>query len=166
VSLWSLINSDTSLYINPFYTPESSRVLYPVASMRHLELWVTYYIRWNPRIQHQVWTYISQSGSSWHIWSIYLYKLIWWNKHVHLFYSGCFCLWVGLSVYLCVCVCVCVPDSVVQKILSLQFNYVLALQWTVTQTVLITPHTHTHTFYRSGFAEATPVLACIRILPH
>ncbi|XP_048039980.1 myotubularin isoform X2 [Megalobrama amblycephala] len=53
VSLWSLINSDTSLYINPFYTPESSRVLYPVASMRHLELWVTYYIRWNPRIQHQ-----------------------------------------------------------------------------------------------------------------
>ncbi|XP_043101080.1 myotubularin isoform X1 [Puntigrus tetrazona] len=53
VSLWSFINSDTSLYINPFYTPESSRVLYPVASMRHLELWVTYYIRWNPRIQHQ-----------------------------------------------------------------------------------------------------------------
>uniref|UniRef100_A0A8C2PUB8 Myotubularin n=1 Tax=Cyprinus carpio TaxID=7962 RepID=A0A8C2PUB8_CYPCA len=53
VSLWSSVNSDTSLYINPFYTPESSRVLYPVASMRHLELWVTYYIRWNPRIQHQ-----------------------------------------------------------------------------------------------------------------
>lgn len=53
VSLWSYINSDTSLYINPFYTAESSRVLYPVASMRHLELWVTYYIRWNPRIQHQ-----------------------------------------------------------------------------------------------------------------
>jgi len=47
-------------------------------------------------------------------------------------------------VFICVCVCVCVPDSVVQKILSLQFNYVLALQWTVTQTVLITPHTHTH----------------------
>uniref|UniRef100_A0A8C1UHE8 Myotubularin n=1 Tax=Cyprinus carpio TaxID=7962 RepID=A0A8C1UHE8_CYPCA len=53
VSLWSFVNSDTSLYINPFFTPESSRVLYPVASMRHLELWVTYYIRWNPRILHQ-----------------------------------------------------------------------------------------------------------------
>uniref|UniRef100_A0A671NLU1 Myotubularin n=1 Tax=Sinocyclocheilus anshuiensis TaxID=1608454 RepID=A0A671NLU1_9TELE len=53
VSLWSFVDSDTSLYINPFYTSESSRVLYPVASMRHLELWVTYYIRWNPRIQHQ-----------------------------------------------------------------------------------------------------------------
>uniref|UniRef100_A0A673FYD9 Myotubularin n=1 Tax=Sinocyclocheilus rhinocerous TaxID=307959 RepID=A0A673FYD9_9TELE len=53
VSLWSFVNRDTSLYINPFYTPESSCVLYPVASMRHLELWVTYYIRWNPRIQHQ-----------------------------------------------------------------------------------------------------------------
>ncbi|XP_012673267.2 myotubularin isoform X1 [Clupea harengus] len=54
VSLWSLVNSDTATYINPFYTEESSRVLYPVASMRHLELWVTYYIRWNPRIQQQV----------------------------------------------------------------------------------------------------------------
>lgn len=54
VSLWSLINSNMSSYVNPFYTPESSRVLYPVASMRHLELWVNYYIRWNPRIRHQV----------------------------------------------------------------------------------------------------------------
>ncbi|XP_036380104.1 myotubularin-like isoform X2 [Megalops cyprinoides] len=53
VSLWSLVNSDRSSYINPFYTMESSRVLYPVASMRHLELWVGYYIRWNPRIRHQ-----------------------------------------------------------------------------------------------------------------
>ncbi|XP_018588947.1 myotubularin-like isoform X1 [Scleropages formosus] len=53
VSLWSLINSDKAFYTNPFYTVESSRVLYPVASMRHLELWVTYYIRWNPRIRHQ-----------------------------------------------------------------------------------------------------------------
>lgn len=54
VSLWSLVNSKSDIYLNPFYTPESGRVLYPVASMRHLELWVTYYIRWNPRIRHQV----------------------------------------------------------------------------------------------------------------
>lgn len=54
VSLWSLVNSKSDTYLNPFYTPESGRVLYPVASMRHLELWVTYYIRWNPRIRHQV----------------------------------------------------------------------------------------------------------------
>ncbi|XP_076829831.1 myotubularin [Brachyhypopomus gauderio] len=53
VSLWSLINSDMAAYVNPFYTSESSHVLYPVASMRHLELWVNYYIRWNPRIRHQ-----------------------------------------------------------------------------------------------------------------
>ncbi|KAJ8348519.1 hypothetical protein SKAU_G00271080 [Synaphobranchus kaupii] len=53
VSLWSLINSDPSSYTNPFYTMDSSRVLYPVASMRHLELWVNYYIRWNPRIRQQ-----------------------------------------------------------------------------------------------------------------
>lgn len=54
MSLWSLVNSKIEMYLNPFYTPESGRVLYPVASMRHLELWVTYYIRWNPRIRQQV----------------------------------------------------------------------------------------------------------------
>ncbi|XP_073497317.1 myotubularin isoform X1 [Phyllobates terribilis] len=52
-SLWSWINSEKSKYINPFYTKESNRVLYPVASMRHLELWVNYYIRWNTRIRQQ-----------------------------------------------------------------------------------------------------------------
>lgn len=54
VSLWSMVNSKQDIYLNTFYTPESGRVLYPVASMRHLELWVTYYIRWNPRIRQQV----------------------------------------------------------------------------------------------------------------
>ncbi|XP_018607730.2 myotubularin-like isoform X1 [Scleropages formosus] len=53
VSLWSFINSDRASYINPFYTVEFVHVLYPVASMRHLELWVSYYIRWNPRIRQQ-----------------------------------------------------------------------------------------------------------------
>uniref|UniRef100_A0A8C6LZE9 Myotubularin n=1 Tax=Nothobranchius furzeri TaxID=105023 RepID=A0A8C6LZE9_NOTFU len=54
VSLWSLVNSRMDIYLNPFYTPDSGQVLYPVASMRHLELWVAYYIRWNPRIRQQV----------------------------------------------------------------------------------------------------------------
>nr|KAF6436018.1 myotubularin 1 [Rousettus aegyptiacus] len=53
VSLWSLINSNKDTFKNPFYTKEVNRVLYPVASMRHLELWVNYYIRWNPRIKQQ-----------------------------------------------------------------------------------------------------------------
>ncbi|XP_030064791.1 myotubularin [Microcaecilia unicolor] len=53
VSLWSLVNSEKTKYTNPFYTKELKRVLYPVASMRHLELWVNYYIRWNPRIWQQ-----------------------------------------------------------------------------------------------------------------
>ncbi|XP_066495975.1 myotubularin isoform X1 [Tiliqua scincoides] len=53
LSLWSLINSSKSTYTNPFYTKELNRALYPVASMRHLELWVNYYIRWNPRIRQQ-----------------------------------------------------------------------------------------------------------------
>lgn len=54
LSLWSLINSEKSKYTNPFYSKELNRALYPVASMRHLELWVSYYIRWNPRIRQQV----------------------------------------------------------------------------------------------------------------
>ncbi|XP_072314617.1 myotubularin [Eucyclogobius newberryi] len=53
VSLWSLVHSKTDIYLNPFYTPEPNMVLCPVASMRHLELWVSYYIRWNPRIRRQ-----------------------------------------------------------------------------------------------------------------
>ncbi|XP_062440586.1 myotubularin isoform X3 [Rhea pennata] len=53
LSLWSLINSEKSKFTNPFYTKELNRALYPVASMRHLELWVNYYIRWNPRIRQQ-----------------------------------------------------------------------------------------------------------------
>uniref|UniRef100_A0A8C2UIQ2 Myotubularin n=1 Tax=Chinchilla lanigera TaxID=34839 RepID=A0A8C2UIQ2_CHILA len=53
VSLWSMINSNKEKFKNPFYTKEINRVLYPVASMRHLELWVNYYIRWNPRIKQQ-----------------------------------------------------------------------------------------------------------------
>ncbi|XP_038272548.1 myotubularin isoform X1 [Dermochelys coriacea] len=53
LSLWSLINSEKAKHTNPFYTKELNRALYPVASMRHLELWVSYYIRWNPRIRQQ-----------------------------------------------------------------------------------------------------------------
>ncbi|XP_074134610.1 myotubularin [Sminthopsis crassicaudata] len=53
LSLWSMINSDKGKYRNPFYTKELNRALYPVASMRHLELWVNYYIRWNTRMRQQ-----------------------------------------------------------------------------------------------------------------
>ncbi|XP_043377649.1 myotubularin isoform X2 [Chelonia mydas] len=53
LSTWSLINSEKAKHTNPFYTKELNRALYPVASMRHLELWVNYYIRWNPRIRQQ-----------------------------------------------------------------------------------------------------------------
>ncbi|XP_025925184.1 myotubularin-related protein 2 isoform X3 [Apteryx rowi] len=40
-------------FTNPLYVSYSNHVLYPVASMRHLELWVGYYIRWNPRMKPQ-----------------------------------------------------------------------------------------------------------------
>uniref|UniRef100_A0A8C3TW84 Phosphatidylinositol-3,5-bisphosphate 3-phosphatase MTMR2 n=2 Tax=Catharus TaxID=9184 RepID=A0A8C3TW84_CATUS len=53
VSLWSYINSQLEEFTNPLYVSYSNHVLYPVASMRHLELWVGYYIRWNPRMKPQ-----------------------------------------------------------------------------------------------------------------
>ncbi|XP_038630276.1 myotubularin-related protein 1b isoform X2 [Scyliorhinus canicula] len=54
VSLWSYINSQLEEFTNPFYVNYENHVLYPVASLRHLELWVNYYVRWNPRMRPQV----------------------------------------------------------------------------------------------------------------
>lgn len=53
MSLWSYINSQLEDFTNPLYGSYSNHVLYPVASMRHLELWVGYYVRWNPRMKPQ-----------------------------------------------------------------------------------------------------------------
>ncbi|XP_028903731.1 myotubularin-related protein 2 isoform X4 [Ornithorhynchus anatinus] len=53
VSLWSYINSQLEDFTNPLHVSYANHVLYPVASMRHLELWVGYYIRWNPRMKPQ-----------------------------------------------------------------------------------------------------------------
>lgn len=54
MSLWSYINSQLEEFTNPFYVNYSNHVLFPAVSLRHLELWVGYYIRWNPRMRPQV----------------------------------------------------------------------------------------------------------------
>ncbi|XP_051506827.1 myotubularin-related protein 1-like isoform X2 [Myxocyprinus asiaticus] len=54
VSLWSYVNSQPEDFTNPFYVEYENHVLYPLASLRHLELWVGYYVRWNPRMRPQV----------------------------------------------------------------------------------------------------------------
>lgn len=41
-------------FTNPFYVDYEHHVLYPVVSSRHLELWSSYYARWNPRMRPQV----------------------------------------------------------------------------------------------------------------
>ncbi|XP_033834752.1 myotubularin-related protein 2 isoform X1 [Periophthalmus magnuspinnatus] len=53
VSLWSYVNSQLDDFTNPLYVNYSNHVLFPVVSLRHLELWVGYYIRWNPRMRPQ-----------------------------------------------------------------------------------------------------------------
>ncbi|XP_075957559.1 phosphatidylinositol-3,5-bisphosphate 3-phosphatase MTMR2 isoform X2 [Anarhichas minor] len=53
VSLWSYINSQLEEFTNPLYVNYSNHVLFPVVGLRHLELWVGYYIRWNPRMRPQ-----------------------------------------------------------------------------------------------------------------
>ncbi|XP_036030183.1 myotubularin-related protein 1 isoform X2 [Onychomys torridus] len=54
ISLWSYVNSQLDEFSNPFFVNYENHVLYPVASMSHLELWVNYYIRWNPRMRPQM----------------------------------------------------------------------------------------------------------------
>ncbi|XP_066496387.1 myotubularin-related protein 1 isoform X3 [Tiliqua scincoides] len=54
VSLWAYINSQLDEFSNPFYVNYENHVLYPVASISHLELWVSYYVRWNPRMRPQI----------------------------------------------------------------------------------------------------------------
>ncbi|XP_074651370.1 phosphatidylinositol-3,5-bisphosphate 3-phosphatase MTMR2-like [Tubulanus polymorphus] len=54
VSVWSYINSDIEEYMNPLYASYlNQHVLLPVASLRRIELWTRYYIRWNPRMRPQ-----------------------------------------------------------------------------------------------------------------
>lgn len=54
ISLWSYVNSQLEEFSNPFFVNYENHVLYPVASLSHLELWVNYYVRWNPRMRPQV----------------------------------------------------------------------------------------------------------------
>ncbi|XP_006874836.1 PREDICTED: myotubularin-related protein 1 [Chrysochloris asiatica] len=54
ISLWSYINSQLDDFSNPFFVNYENHVLYPVASLSHLELWVNYYVRWNPRMRPQM----------------------------------------------------------------------------------------------------------------
>uniref|UniRef100_A0AAR2KE34 Phosphatidylinositol-3,5-bisphosphate 3-phosphatase MTMR2 n=1 Tax=Pygocentrus nattereri TaxID=42514 RepID=A0AAR2KE34_PYGNA len=53
VSLWSFVNSQVDEFINPLYVHYPAHVLLPSVSIRHLQLWVSYYIRWNPRVRPQ-----------------------------------------------------------------------------------------------------------------
>ncbi|XP_026112656.1 myotubularin-related protein 2-like [Carassius auratus] len=53
VSLWSFVNSQLEEFVNPLYVHFPSHVLFPTVGIRHLQLWVTYYIRWNPRMVPQ-----------------------------------------------------------------------------------------------------------------
>ncbi|KAM9041343.1 phosphatidylinositol-3-phosphate phosphatase MTMR1 isoform 1-T1 [Megaptera novaeangliae] len=53
ISLWSYINSQLDEFSNPFFVNYENHVLYPVTSLSHLELWVNYYVRWNPRMRPQ-----------------------------------------------------------------------------------------------------------------
>ncbi|XP_064481427.1 myotubularin-related protein 2-like [Ornithodoros turicata] len=53
-SLWSMVNSNLESYTNPMYaTYPQQHVLFPVASLRRIQLWKGYYCRWNPRMRHQ-----------------------------------------------------------------------------------------------------------------
>lgn len=61
VSLWSLINVHREDYLNALYVSSyNHHVLLPVASLRHLDLWLGYYARWNPKMKSQVCLHFDQ----------------------------------------------------------------------------------------------------------
>uniref|UniRef100_T1IY29 phosphatidylinositol-3,5-bisphosphate 3-phosphatase n=1 Tax=Strigamia maritima TaxID=126957 RepID=T1IY29_STRMM len=54
LSLWSFINTNPQDFTNPLYSKSiHQHVLFPVASLRRIELWKGYYCRWNPRMRTQ-----------------------------------------------------------------------------------------------------------------
>lgn len=54
LSLWSFINEQPEVYKNPLYSEGMhQQVLFPCASIRKLQLWNGYYLRWNPRMRPQ-----------------------------------------------------------------------------------------------------------------
>lgn len=54
VSLWSMINVNRDDFLNALYMPTyNHHVLMPVASMRHIDLWLGYYGRWNAVLKSQ-----------------------------------------------------------------------------------------------------------------
>ena len=54
-SLWSFTNSKKSLFLNPMYCADldTKMTLFPVASIRYMKFWKSYYCRWNPRMRPQ-----------------------------------------------------------------------------------------------------------------
>ena len=54
-SLWSFTNSRRNLFLNPMYYSdlENKLTLFPVASIRYMKFWKSYYCRWNPRMRPQ-----------------------------------------------------------------------------------------------------------------
>ena len=65
-----MINSFTEKK-NPFCCYQ---VLFPVASMRRLDLWTRYYIRWNPTMQPQVCDTSACSACIWICWKVRSWK--------------------------------------------------------------------------------------------
>lgn len=55
ISLWSYTNNQLDLYYNPLYWANTHQqlVLIPIASIRHIKLWKSYYCRWNPSMRTQ-----------------------------------------------------------------------------------------------------------------
>jgi myotubularin-related protein 1/2 len=54
VSLWSFINSHLEDFLNPMYSQETAQdTIFPVASLRRIQLWTAYYCRWNPCLRVQ-----------------------------------------------------------------------------------------------------------------
>jgi len=53
-SLWSHVLTHRDDYLNALYASAyQNHVILPIAALRHLELWTSYYARWNPLSKSQ-----------------------------------------------------------------------------------------------------------------
>lgn len=54
VSLWSMINSNPSDFLNPLYSEQTrNHVILPTTDVRRLSYWNNYYFRWSPQMKPQ-----------------------------------------------------------------------------------------------------------------
>lgn len=85
--VFTLLSPQLEVYKNPLYTESIQQVLFPSASIRKLELWKGYYLRWNPRMRPQVHSW--KGGMDMYVIENYDSE---WHYGMHQGHTACYCM--------------------------------------------------------------------------